>query len=166
MILYRRGLPIIEQEELAKFFKIHVPLSAKKFFNTTLTTRKKSEDGIQTIESEGRVNRFFKKYKFPLIAKAVRASEISDLEKFIENNLRKSNDLWVEYKSDRIHGEHFIHDNVIESMERGKKEMLVTVVDPYGEYRTRNKLLLSVLQDAINENEFGRETGFLVVSKK
>ncbi len=169
MILYRRGYGLFDQEQLAKFFKIKVSAEAKKSFNVKLGTytRINLDEGLVTIKSAPIVNRFLKKNRLPLTATSVRASEIGDLQSFIASHLKADDDLWIEYKSHQIHGERIIHDNVIESIKtRAKdKDTGVVLVDPQGTHKTRLEVSLGKIRAAIS-TKFGRETGFLVISKR
>lgn len=165
MILYRRGFGLFDQQEMAKFFNIKVAKKEQRSFNVKLGTYTQinKDGGLKTVESERVINKFFKTNKIPLFAKSVLASEISDLGSFIVDNIKNNNDLWMEYKSHEIHGEKFIHDNVVESLQKKNGRTTVTLVDPAPEYKPRLEVSVTKLRKAIS-NEFGRETGFIVVS--
>jgi len=164
MILYRRGYGLFDQEKLAKFFDVRVSPEARKAFNVRLGlySRIGFDEGIKTIESAATVNRFFRTQKIPLVATAVRASEIKDLKKFITEHLKANDDLWIEYKINSIHGGASIHDNVVESIRTRDGSTSVVLVDPDGELKTRNAVSLSAIKEAISDT-FGRETGFIVI---
>ncbi len=165
MILYRRGFGLFDQQMLAQYFKIKIGKDDLKCFNIKLTTFTKTnfDEGLKTIESAGIVNRFFKAQKISLMAKAIRASEIKNLETFIIQNLKQNNDLWVEYKSHKTHGEKFIHDNVVESVVKTKKTVGVILIDPAPYHKPRLSVSLEKLTEAISK-KYGRETGFIVIS--
>lgn len=167
MILYRQGFGLFDQEKMAKFFDIKVGKDDLKCFNVKLGlyTRTGHDEGLKTIDSQDAVNNFFKKNKIPLVAKAVRASKIRNLEKFLTENIKSNNDLWVEYKSHRIHEEKYIHDNVIEGIRKLNKSTRVILIDPAGRHKSRLTINLSALKEAIS-TKFARETGFLVISRK
>lgn len=165
MILYRRGFGLFDQEQLAKFFDVRVNAESQKMFNVKLKryTRANLDEGIKTVESAALVNRFFRVRKIPLIARAVRASEIKDLKAFIADELSQDHDLWVEYKSHQIHKSESIHDNVLERLTADKKGARVVLVDPYPKNKTRATVSISKLKTALSA-KFGRETGFLVIA--
>jgi hypothetical protein len=167
MILYRRGFGLFDQQELAKYFKIKVGKKQLVCFNIKLDTytRTNYNEGLKTIESENIINRFFKSRKIPLIAKAVPASKIRNLESFLVNNLKGNNDLWVEYKSHRIHKKPYIHDNVVESLQKTRRHFKITLVDPAPLHKPRFVIGIKELQEAISD-KYGRETGFVVISSK
>ncbi len=167
MILYRHGYGLFDQQELAKYFKIKVGKKDKKAFNVRLGayTRVNYDEGLKTIESEDIVNRFFRERDMPLVAKAVKASEISNLKKFIRDNLIANNDLWIEYKAHQIHrydsekGQ-YIHDGLVEEITNSNT---VTIIDPAPRHKPRIRISAKVLAESIS-SKFGRETGFIVIS--
>ncbi len=168
MILYRNGFELFEQEELAEDFKIKVGKEDKKAFNVKLGTytRLNYDEGLKTIESKDVINRFFRERGVRLVAKAVKASEISDLNEFVLDNLMKDNDLWVEYKGHQIHRHDsekgmYIHDGLIEEFFDSNE---VIIVDPMPRHKTRIIVRTKVLAESISA-KFGRETGFIVISK-
>lgn len=167
MIFYRRGFGLFDQQKLAKYFKIKVDKNDFKSFNIKLGvfTSKNYDEGLKTIESEKIINRFFKENKISLIAKAVRASEITNLKEFLINNIKNNNDLWLEYKTHKIHGEKMIHDNVVEAVNIISGKVMVTLVDPYWAYKPRLDVHIGRIAEAISD-KYGRETGFIVISKK
>ena len=164
MILYRRGYGLFDQEKLAKFFDVRVSPEARKTFTVRLGLYSSVgfDEGIKTIESAALVNQFFRKQKISLLATAVRASEIKDLNRFITKHLNANDDLWIEYKTFPIHGGSFIHDNVIESIQVSNGSTRAVLVDPDGQLRTRTSVPLSAIKEAIS-HKHGRETGFIVI---
>ncbi len=171
MILYRHGYGLFDQQELAVYFKIKVGKKDRKTFNVRLGTytRVNHDEGLKTIESEKIINRFFKQRGVSLVAKAVRASDISDINKFLMDNLLSNNDLWIEYKGHRIHRHdseqgQYIHDGLVEQIIEHKRVNQVTIIDPHPRHKPRIKINTEVLRESIS-TKFGRETGFIVISK-
>ena len=171
MILYRRGLGLFDQQKLARYFRIKVGKKDQKAFNVRLSiyTRINYDEGLKTIESEEIINRFFEQRKISLTAKAVKASEIRDLNKFIMDNLLADNDLWTEYKAHRIHGYdsdqgRYIHDGLVEELVEGRSSQVI-MIDPNGRHKPRIRVSTRILAQAIS-SKFGRETGFIVISNK
>lgn len=165
MILYRRGFGLFDQQELAQYFKIKVAKDQLACFNVRLGvyTKTNYDEGLKTIESENIINRFFKSRRIPITAKAVRASEIENLTSFLFENIRQNNDLWIEYKSHKIHGEEYIHDNVVESIQKTKTSAKVVLVDPSPRHKPRLIVRVRELEEAMSDKN-GRETGFIVIS--
>lgn len=171
MVLYRRGFGLFDQEELAKYFKIKVSKDDADSFNVKLDVYATSSDGgMKTTESEKIINQFFREKKLPLVAKSFRASDISNLEKFISDNLAKNNDLWMEYETFKVHKKPsskkkwFLpewmggHDNVIESIKTEKQKTIVTLVDPFWYNKPRNDVFIEKIKDGL--------IGFIVISAK
>jgi hypothetical protein len=167
MILYRRGFGLFDQQDLAKYFKIKILKKDTAAFNIKLRTGTPSDKdyGLQTINCEKTVNKFFKENKIPLAAHSVRHSEINNLSEFILENIKNNNDLWVEYHNRKIHKARGMHDSVIESIEINKKIMSVTFVDPYWAFKPRYEVSIKDLADSISE-KYGREAGFIVITNK
>ncbi len=167
MILFRRGFGLFDQQKLAKYFKIKVGKNDLVSFNIKLDvfTSKNYDEGLKTIESEKIINRFFNENKISLTAKSARDSEINNLKKFLVNNIKNNNDLWMEYKTHKIHGEKMIHDNVVESVKTALGKEYVTLVDPYWKFKPRLVVDIQKISEAIS-SKYGRETGFIMISKK
>ncbi len=170
MLLYRNGFGLFDQEQLAKFFDVRVNKEHQDAFNVRLKSfsRYNYDEGISTLDSAGKVNDFFHKNRINLVARAKRLSEIEDLGKFIESNIISGNDLWVEYKAHEIHshdrlGGKYLHDGLIESIDTKKNE--VVIIDPFNDHKPRIKVKLKTLYDSLS-TKFGKETGFLIISKK
>lgn len=170
MILYRNGFGLFDQEQLAKFFIVKVSKKHQKMFNVKLKALGKYnfDEGISTLDSLKKVNEFFRKKKIKLKARRKKLSEIKDLKQFILTNLSTRNDLWIEYKGHCIHkydkmkGK-YLHDGLIESINTKKNE--VVLIDPSPDHKPRIKVKLKALYDSLS-TKFGKETGFLIISKK
>lgn len=169
MILYRRGFGLFDQEELAKYFKIKIGKKDVGAFNAKLGTYSKLDNvGMHTTESKKTINRFFRDKRIPLDARSVRASEIPDLKNFLVSNLKQQKDIWMEYKTSKIHKERQkekwfwpewkgAHDNVIESIKLENGRTSVTLVDPFWYYRPRTEVDVEELKTEI--------IGFVVISR-
>jgi hypothetical protein len=170
MILFRRGCGLFDLEELAQYFNVKVSKKEKMAFRVPLKTltRYNHDEGISTLDSVSRVNEFAKKNKLKFHASATKISEIKNISEFIEKNILAGNDIWIEYKSHSIHkkidgGEsEYIHDGLIESISSDRKT--VTLIDPEPSHKSRQLLKLSTLSTALSK-KYGRETGFVVISK-
>ena len=165
MILYRRGFGLFDQQELAKYFDIKVGKDESKSFNVRLGIYNSTncDEGLKTIESEKLINLFFKEKSIALTAKAVRASHIGNLKKFILTNIKNDNDLWLEYKTHELHKAELIHDNVVESISVNSQKSVVTLIDPYWAYKPRLKVDVKKISESISD-KYGRETGFIIIS--
>ena len=125
------------------------------------------DEGISTIESVEPVNQFFEEETIPLRATQRRASSITNLATFIEQEIDHNHDLWVEYHAHEIHADDqfngaYLHDGLIEGIDVASG--LCTVIDPVPEHRQRFSISLDVLARSISDKH-GRETGFLIVQQ-
>lgn len=169
MILYRNGFGLYDQEDLAIEFGVKIDKKYAPAFreDMPIMTSNNLDEGIATIESEAIINTFFERLKVPLSATAFRCSEISNLEKFILDNLSAQRDLWVEYHAHEIHSDdttkgHYIHDGLIESYQLASQTAVV--IDPVPEHRQRLRVGIVELEASISD-KFGRETGIIIVQR-
>lgn len=170
MLLFRNGLGLFDQENLAKFFGVKVNKKHHNMFNVKLEILSdyNYDEGISTLDSVNKVNAFFRKNKINLAAEAKRITEVEDLKMFIKSNIVLNNDLWVEYKghyihkSDQMKGK-YLHDGLIETIDTKNNE--VVIIDPSPDHKPRIKIRLKSLFDSLS-TKFGKETGFVIISKK
>jgi len=170
MILFRNGFGLFDQERLAKYFGVKINKKHENMFSIKLDvlSNYNYDEGISTLDSVNKVNEFFLKNNINLIAEAKKISEIDDLKKFIESNIVLGNDLWVEYKGHNIHkydqmeGK-YLHDSLIESIDDNDNE--IVIIDPSPDHKPRIKIKIKSLFDSLS-TKFGKETGFLIISKK
>lgn len=166
MILYRRGYGLFDQQELAEYFKVKVGKYDVAAFNVKLDayTALDKYRGIKTIESEELINKFFREKRIALKAKAVKSSEISNLEEFLYTNLMRNNDLWMEYICRPIHNEAGGHDGLIESISKGKDGTKVVLIDSCQFHKPRIEVEIEKIHAAITGKLRGRDIGFVVIS--
>lgn len=167
MILYRRGFGLFDQEELAKYFRVKVGKNDVSAFNAKMDMYTKADKyrGIKTVESEARINAFFREKGISLLANAVNSAGINNLEEFLSVNLRKNNDLWMEYLCRPIHNEKGGHDGLIESVSIGSKGTIAVLIDPYWQHKPRIEVEIEKMRAALPDKMEGRNIGFIVVSK-
>jgi hypothetical protein len=169
MILYRRGFGLYDQEQLAQFFGVKVSEEYKDMFNVDLQimTSYNNDEGISSVASSEKINEFFAKNKINLCAKGFFFHEINNLKQFIEENVKKNKDLWIEYKAHEIHkgcrfnDGKYIHDGLIESI---KSENFI-IIDPFCFHKPRITVSIEQLKRGI-DNTFGKETGFIIINKR
>lgn len=167
MILFRNGCGLHDQEDLAVKFGVRIsPENALAFRDDMpVLTRTNFDEGIPTVESEDKINSFLKEAGYPLKAKAWKFSEIEDTSSFLLDNIKRNNDIWIEYHSQEIHsydrsGGDYIHDGLVESLDAVGRTAVV--IDPMPEHRQRLNVTLNQIENGISE-KFGRETGFVIV---
>src|SRR3989338_1083634 len=156
MILLRRRLGFFMQEDIARQLGVKIRGKYIDAFHAKMPVVKKGEElGIMTVKSEAKINKFFSINKIPLTARAYPASRIKDVRDFIFENLRKSNDLWVEFHLDEREKDSDIHDNIVQKIDcKGKCN--VTTIDPGYLFRQVVEWPLDMLERSIG-TKYGRE---------
>jgi len=160
MILLRRGI-WVEQEEIAKKIGIKIPRSESKFFYISLLIGKiKKEFGISLIDFKNkRIKEFLNKYDTSLHATVYFVSEIDNVPQFILNNLKKGNDVminfWFKYFKKELNMGHF-------SLISEINENQITICDPWPENKSFWKTDVNELIKAMGNTFDGRERGFIV----
>lgn len=170
MILYRRGYGLFDQEALAEEFDVRV---APEYLTCFSTPRKpytinNFDEGIATVESAAEIQEFFDRNAVALKVEAFRFSEIGDLDALLQRELTANNDIWLEYKSHRIHATDlhqgdYIHDGLVESYDPQSKSL--TIIDPFYFHPPRISVSLHETLLALGPS-LGRETGLLLVMPK
>jgi len=146
MVLARRGLPSLSQEDIGSNLGILFPPA-----------------GVGTRINERRygLNNFFKKRKISLKSRFYSGREKMKVQNYIERNIIQGNDLLVCFRYGTLYqgGEPFGHSSLVESLE-GEK---ITLADPRGE---RKKVYLEYLVRAINKNQLNGQNigGFWSIS--
>ena len=169
MILYRKGFGLYDQEDLAIKFGVKIDKKDAAAFSAAMPIMAQSnfDEGIQTVESEGQINKFFIDNAISLKAKSYKLSSIPSLINFMGEHINANHDIWIEYHSNEVHAEdkyqgNYIHDGLIEGLNLSKE--IATVIDPEPEHRERLYIPLKTIEKSISKT-YGRETGFIVVEK-
>lgn len=162
MILFRNGLGLLDQEELAIQFGVKVPAEDALAFRTKMPvmTSANVDEGIHTVESEEQINAFLRQKAPGLQVTSFKRSRISSLLEFLSTHLDANRDIWVEYHAHEIHPNddqrgNYIHDGLIESLDLTNGT--VTVIDPMPKHRQRLIVSLGTLDRAISTS-YGQET--------
>ncbi len=170
MILFRNGLGLFDQEDLAFEFGIKIMPDYQNAFSQPLhiINQPNVSGGMQTVESEKFINDFFTKKSVALRATAHRASTILHLADFLMEHLKANHDIWIEYHANDIYSDEasfrsYIHDGLIESYDEATS--IVTVTDSVPLHKQRLKVSLDTISKAISTH-FGRETGFVIIESK
>jgi len=126
MVLLRRKLQMLPQEEIGHDLGLIVPKKYKKILPTA-RTGKMPPSGYGTQENKHSLNKFFKKHKIPLRKESFQPSEIKNTEKWIEENIKKDNDILVCFKGGLLYGgKGRGHLSVVDSISGDE----VTLIDP------------------------------------
>ncbi|MDD3288294.1 MAG: hypothetical protein PHX43_04735 [Alphaproteobacteria bacterium] len=158
-----------DQESLALKFGVKISPENVSSFRKDMPvfTQKNLDEGIQTIESEDRINAFFSEVNAGLKARCFKLSAIGSVGEFIAEHLTQNHDIWIEYHTHEIYkpnedGYDAIHDGLIEAFDKAKS--LVTIIDPMPKRCQRNEISLETVERSIS-TLYGRETGFVVVQR-
>jgi hypothetical protein len=169
MILYRNGFGLYDQEDLAVKFGVKIDTKEAAAFSVAMPimTKGNFDEGIQTVESERQINKFFIDNAINLKAKSYKLSSIPSLINFLNEHINANHDIMIEYHSNEIHAEdkyhgNYVHDGLIEGL--NLSEEIATVIDPEPEHRQHLYIHLKTIEKSISKT-YGRETGFIVVEK-
>lgn len=161
MILLRRNIPLISQEEIGYDMGLIVPKKDKKLFKKVRTGKKpKAGWGTQTAKSIYSINNFFRKNKINLNEKHFFLIKLKEILKFLQNEL-KDKDIIVcfNYKKLYNQGESGGHVSIVENI----KGNYVTLIDSeYGVPKYR-KVSLKRISAAIKFHGNEKRAGFWVI---
>ena len=168
MIVYRHTWRLYDQESLAREFGVRIGGSHASAFGEEMPryNSRTSDVGIETLGLSEQVNTWFQNEGIRLTATPVRASDIGDLQEFIQWHLWSGVDIWCEYISGDI-GDIMgntwlsLHDGLIESCDGDT----IVMIDPEPECRNKKIMKISDLRERISGKYAERETGFLIIKK-
>lgn len=160
MILLRRGV-WMDQEEIAK--EVDTKVSKKdldKYKIKLKTTADKNKLGVSLKDFKNKeIKQFFKKNN--LEANVFSISEIKNIKEFIEDNLKKGNDVianfWMKHFDKKKNWGHF-------SLISYLNGNTVTIIDPEPTNKSEWKTQITELTKAMSKQFDGRERGFIVIS--
>lgn len=162
MILLRRGV-WIDQEEIAKEVGARIMPKEYKFFSLKFRLSKDPNDaGINLVEfDKKRVKYFFKKHKLTINSEVFHISKISNVKKFIKENLDKGNDVMVNFHMSYFDkSKKWGHFNLIEKI----KGDVITFCDPSPESKSYWITTISNLVASMDKKIDGKERGFVIFS--
>ncbi|MFA6280513.1 MAG: hypothetical protein WC612_06960 [Bdellovibrionales bacterium] len=174
MVLYRNGLGLFDQEQLAIRFGVKIATEDAHAFSAAMQvmTRAGLDEGISTVESADDFNTFFNEISVPLEAKGYKYSTIPNVGAFLMEHLAANNDVWIEYHAHDIHANDnykskhegdYVHDGLIEGFAPSMNT--ITVIDPYHDHRQRITVSLTEIEKAVS-SLFGKETGFVIIRNR
>jgi len=168
MILLRRKMKMFSQEEIGWHLYLVVPKGKKKLFEKVRAGKKpKTGYGTQASKKGCSLNGFFKKKKISLKCERFKVSEVKNPAELIVKNLRKGNDIAVDYHNKGINpqGKAFGHACIVSEIILGKKPEVI-LIDPNFKNKKFDKIDLGKLCKAMASKYDGCERGFWVISKK
>lgn len=106
MVLLRRRLQLLAQEEIGKELGLVVPKEYKKIFPTIKTKDKPSAGyGTQIHKTKYSLNSFFLKHRYHLKEEYYPLSRISNINNWLRNTLTKDNDIVVCFNYSKLYVE-------------------------------------------------------------
>lgn len=164
MILYRRGFGLFVQEDMAYEMGLTLPKEHLECFSNPFKAADKKWTKNFWLElAENRVNTFFKNHNLPLKAKVYFKHEIEDVTKFISDNIKNNNDMWIMVANEVVYGTKGGHDIVIQAIDTSART--ITIIDPSWRRKQVREEDLDKIFDAMDK-KWGRERGFVIISKK
>jgi len=164
MILLRRKLKLLSQEEIGRELGLIVPKEYKKILPLARTGKKPSSGwGTQASEKKFSINKFLKKFKYPLREKYFPLSKIKDVEKWLAKELKEGSDIMVCFNYKRLYGEGNDggHISLIEKINYYNKTF--TLIDPEGNVPKFRDVKIKKLVNSIKYHGKKNYGGFIVL---
>ncbi len=161
MILKRRRISLLPQEDIAVELGLIVPKKYKAIFPNA-KTGKKPLAGWGTQVKKNTINNFFRKNKINLKEKYVKLSKIKgDVGKWIQNQLKNNADILVCFNNKILYGKNnYGHVSIISSISKNK----MNLIDPEKRVPKHRKVKLNKLIKAIKGHGEKRRAGFWVIN--
>lgn len=165
MVILRRDLGWIDQEEIAKELGARIGRKQVSSFNTKLKIAKDEDEtdrGLQLKEfKEKKVHDFFAKHKLSLKAEVFFISQVKNPKSFIQESIKAGNDLMVNFHHKPFHKEKNWGHFVLVSEISGDK---VTLCDPGTTSKIFWQAPLEKLVRSMEKKYDPLERGFVVFS--
>ena len=162
MILLRRNIPLISQENIGYDLGLIVPKEYKPLFKKVRTGKKPPAGwGTQIGRSIYSINKFFKKHKIDLKRDYFFLSEPEEIRKFLKENLDE--DIVVCYNYPKLYNEKDEEKGAVAIVEKIKGDW-ITLIDPGATLPKYRKVSLQKLSEAIRTHTKKRGAGFWVIS--
>lgn len=129
MVLYRRDLPLLEQEDIGVDLGLRIPPEEVNNFRNVPTGRRPPGGwGTRINVKKYSLNTFFKKRNLPLSNTYYSLDDILDVPEFIGDNLSQNNDILICFRYDALYHVDipYGHASLIEEIDNST----VTLVDP------------------------------------
>lgn len=162
MILLKRGLPLISQEDIGYDLGLTVPGEDKKLFRRVRAGKKPNAGwGTRVGKEIYSINHFFNKNRINLKEEYVFLTRKEEIKGFLKENLGV-NDIIVcfDYKTLYGIGENTGHVSIIESLKRND----LTLIDPLYKVPKYRKVSLKKLSKAIEKHGKDKRGGFWIIS--
>ena len=160
MILLRRNIPLLSQEEIGYHLGLIVPKKDKKLFQKVRTGKKpRAGWGTQINKKRYSINNFFKKNKINLKEKYLFIGEPEKIRKFLKENL-KNKDIIACFEYGKLYNtkSNSGHMSIVESI----KGDYITLIEPGRNLPKHRKVSLEKLSKAIKSHQ-KKEGGFWMI---
>ncbi|UCG95459.1 MAG: hypothetical protein JSV92_00180 [archaeon] len=167
MIMYRRGIKLMSQEDIGYELGLIVPRKDKKMFNRVRTGKRPSGGyGTRIYIKKYSINSFFKRHKIKLVKNHVYTEDLKEAKKLIISNIKKGNDLIICFNYRKLYktGHSTGHVSLISSFDT--KKNIVTLIDPAEIVPEYRKVSLKKLLDTIKYHGKSNWGGFWVVKSR
>lgn len=166
MILAKRGLPVISQDEIGWELGLIVPAEMKSEFTKVRTgSRPRADYGTQISKPEFSIERFFDRNRLPLSITRVSPSSPEEMISTIEAVLVQDNDIILCFNSLLLFGDGDIeHVSLIEGLKRDSGQ--VTVVDPAIGAPKRRITTIAEVFETIRNHDVSDIGGLWIVSDR
>ncbi|MCK5044877.1 hypothetical protein KAR26_04095 [Candidatus Parcubacteria bacterium] len=162
MILLRRNIPLISQEDIGYNLGLIVSEKYKSLFQKVRTGKKPiSGWGTQVGRSIYSINNFFKKHKIDLKENYFFLCEPEEIRKFLKENLDK--DIIVCYNYPKLYDKKVEVWGAVAIIENIKGDC-ITLIDPGYTLPKYRKVSLKKLSEAIKIHGEARRAGFWIIS--
>jgi len=164
MILLRRGLKWIDQEEIAYNLGMPVHINDKDIYMykmPTVDTYKKVGPYLREL-GEKKAQDFIKKFKLPLSINIRYISEIKDPQKFISDNLKKGNDIITNFWFKPLGWGDYGHFMLISEIDGNR----IKLCDSARNHKSYWWISIDKAVAGMSKEFDGNERGFAVVSEK
>jgi len=160
MVLLRRKIPLLSQEEIGWYLGLIVPRKDKWLFKKVRTGKKpRAGWGTQINKKQYSINNFLKKKKIKLREKEIFITEPEDIRKFLKKNL-KNKDIIACFEYGKLYNTKSKsgHVSIVEKIERN----YITLIEPGADLPKYRKVSLRNLSKAIKSHE-KRKGGFWMI---
>lgn len=164
MVLYRRGIPLLSQEEIGHELGLTVPKEYQKILPLARKGKKPSSGwGTQIQNPKYTLNNFFKKRNIPLKETYYPTLSKTKARTFIRVQIKKGNDILVCFNYNKLYqDEGQGHVSVIEALNGD----YITIVEPISRFPKFRKVEFDKLIESINFHGEKNRGGFWVISKR
>lgn len=165
MVLLRRKIPLLSQENIGKELNLTVPKEYKIILpKAKIGKRPISGWGTWIGDSIKPLNNFFKKYRISLKAEYFYPTQIKNINKWLREKIKKNVDIMVCFNHKRLYynGNDGGHLSILESV----KDNRLILVDPSPNAPKFREVNLAKIIKAMEYHGKERLGGFILINRK